>query len=780
MVLHPITLYFTAFLSAQTMALSSYFGSSSIVKRPKLHSLYASTNEPSPNESGKKFGYIPDDTVEEIKTYADIVSVIESYNLPFFTRSSDGYRAKCLCPFHNDRNPSLNIDNSKGIYKCFSCGAGGDIFNFVREYDFISKQERGEKMSYPAAIQMVANEFCDGAIAQKVRSMSFTGNATRNMTPERMQKIREQNHKKERILLANSVAAEFYARTLITNPAAGCCRSYLSQRGITPAMVRTFALGFAPDAYYGYDNTKFDKNTWGSGSLVERLKELNFTAQEILEAGLATVTSRARSRLQMSVIGPSLQDYTSNDAINGTVANMSKQDVPRENEKNIEDKLEYGDLMDRFRRRLVVPIFDYSGEHIIGFGGRHLDIEIEDDSTMNSFTAAKYLNTPDTLVFAKKNVLFGLHTASATIEERTNRKNDQKVNPEGLTFNSEIPTLVIVEGYFDAITLYGAGVKEAVASMGTALTSMQLNLAAKALRGRGRIVLCLDNDEAGLNAVERICTDPEIWQFLKTNGIYLDVASLPSGMKDPAEFIEANGGVRSSKSGDLFRSDVLMKAISWTDWFVTRLISKYDPSDPSSFSSVCDNLSTFLSTHPNAAERTKRAYEAAGELAELISKGRGSSSNNAPLRIQLESDLLGMASRKAAAREALARRIEAADGDIGSKSKILKMSSGEPTLNDDTKYMPRVTAPTDQGAKGNYTRPETKIKNSFPKYSKADSAKGMKFNEQKKNPPLTEHFHGFQFSETDAQWLGLGTEKVSLRCTEFICAHHFFTSNRSE
>lgn len=761
MVLHPITLYFTAFLSAQTVALSSYFGSSSIVKRPKLHSLYASTNEPSPIESGKKVGYIPDDTVEEIKTYADIVSVIESYNLPFFTRSSDGYRAKCLCPFHNDRNPSLNIDNSKGIYKCFSCGAGGDVFNFVREYDFISKQERGEKMSYPAAIQMVANEFCDGAIAQKVRSMSFTGNVTRNMTPERMQKIREQNHKKERILLANSVAAEFYARTLITNPVAGCCRFYLSQRGITPAMVRTFALGFAPDAYYGYDNTKFDKNTWGSGSLVERLKELNFTAQEILEAGLATVTSRARSRLQMSVIGPSLQDYTSNDAINGTVANMSKQDVPRENEKNIEDKLEYGDLMDRFRRRLVVPIFDYSGEHIIGFGGRHLDIEIEDDSAMNSFTAAKYLNTPDTLVFAKKNVLFGLHTASATIEERTNRKNDQKVNPEGLTFNSEIPTLVIVEGYFDAITLYGAGIKEAVASMGTALTSMQLNLAAKALRGRGRIVLCLDNDEAGLNAVERICTDPEIWQFLKTNGIYLDVASLPSGMKDPAEFIEANGGVRSSKSGDLFRSDVLMKAISWTDWFVTRLISKYDPSDPSSFSSVCDNLSTFLSTHPNAAERTKRAYEAAGELAELISKGRGSPSNNAPLRIQLESDLLGMASRKAAAREALARRIEAADGDIGSKSKILKMSSGEPTLNDDTKYTPRVTAPTDQGAKGNYTRPETKIKNSFPKYSKADFAKGKNFNEQKKNPPLTEHFHGFQFSETDAQWLGLGTEKVS-------------------
>eukprot|EP00557_Chaetoceros_sp_GSL56_P011568 CAMPEP_0176487182 /NCGR_PEP_ID=MMETSP0200_2-20121128/5981_1 /TAXON_ID=947934 /ORGANISM="Chaetoceros sp., Strain GSL56" /LENGTH=1054 /DNA_ID=CAMNT_0017883965 /DNA_START=172 /DNA_END=3336 /DNA_ORIENTATION=+ len=610
-------------------------------------------------------------------------------------------------------------------------------------------------MSYPAAIQLVANEFCDDAIAQKVRSMSFSGNATRTMSPEKMKKLREQNHKKERILLANSVAAEFYARTLITNPAAGCCRSYLYQRGITPAMVRTFALGFAPDAYYGYNNTKVNKNTWGNGSLVERLKELNFTTQEILDAGLATVTSRARSRLQMSTTGSWLQPTASNDAVNGAV--VEKLDMLKGNE-NIEYKLEYEDLMDRFRRRLMVPIVDYSGQHIIGFGGRHLEIEVEDDSAINSFAAAKYLNSPDTLVFAKKNVLFGMHTASAAIEERANRNNNQKVNPEGLSFASEIATVVIVEGYFDAITLHGSGVKEVVASMGTSLTSTQLNLAAKALGGRGRIVLCLDNDEAGINAVERICTDPDIWQFLKTNGISLDVASLPSGIKDPADFIEANGGLKSSKSGDSFRKNVLTTAIPWNDWFVTRLISKYDPTDSSSFSSVCDHVSAFLSTHPNAAERTKRAYEAAGKLAELISKGRAGSSN-APLRIQLESDLLGMASRKAAAREALARRIEAADGDIGSKDKIQKLSSGEPTLSDDSKYVPRVTSSTQKVATGNYTRPQTKIQNSYSKYSKVDTFKSKKYSEKKKDSPLTEHFHGFEFSETDAQWLGLTTEK---------------------
>jgi DNA primase len=289
--------------------------------------------------------------------------------------------------------------------------------------------------------------------------------------------------------------------------------------------------------------------------------------------------------------------------------------------------------------------------------------------------------------------------------------------------------------------------------------------------------VCLDNDEAGLNAVERICTDSEMWNFLENNGIELLVASLPSGIKDPAEFIESKGGVQIRTNDNLFRSSVMKTAATWNDWFITRLISKYDPTDTSSFSSVCDNLSTFLSNHPNAAERTKRAYEAAGKLAELISKRKGDASNG-PLRIQLESDLLGMASRKAAARQALARRIEASVGEIGSKSKILKMSSGEPTTQDDAPYIPNVAASRQRFEKGNYTSPQLRIRNSMPKNSNIRSSQVKKYTRHENDPPITAHFHGFQFCKTDAEWLGITTEKVSsmqilLPCNFLVESYRF-------
>ena len=409
----------------------------------------------------------------------------------------------------------------------------------------------------------------------------------------------------------------------------------------------------------------------------------------------------------------------------------------------------------------MVPIFDSSGRNVVGFGGRHLEPMNYDDAkkeTQQSFVAAKYLNTPETPVFSKKDILFGLHSASVAVDER-----DQKspmLNTNGLAAQSQIPTIVIVEGYFDAITLYGAGVKEVAASMGTALTTSQLNMAVSAIGGRGRITLCLDNDEAGLNAVERICTSSSIWEFLETNGVEIEVASLPAGIKDPAEFIEANGGAGVSSSGEAFRTRVLNESMPWNDWFIMRLISRYDPSDSASFSSVCDSVSTFLSAHPNAGDRTKRAYEAAGKLAELISKERGSS-NDGPLRIQLESDLLGMASRKAAAREALTRRVEAADGEGGSKGKLARLNSGEATTRDDTQS----AASLIQSMKQDGIKQSTKARFERPRQVKGRTdngrnAIGRRYNEQKQAPPMIQHFRGFEFCDTDSEWLGLTTEKV--------------------
>ena len=433
---------------------------------------------------------------------------------------------------------------------------------------------------------------------------------------------------------------------------------------------------------------------------MEHLKEWEFTTQEILDAGLATVTSSAKKRLNMagsrsfaSSSSGKVDETTKSKPAKGTEASNGG----RNKEKSAPTPtptLEYRDLMDRFRGRLMVPIFDESGKHVIGFGGRHLETSgigigaVADVNPLSSFKAAKYINSPESQVFSKKNVLFGLHAASAALitdskqKQNASPKSSYTDGPRPAQFESDAPSIVMVEGYFDAITLFGAGIKETVATMGTALTMSQMQKAATAIGGGGRLVLCLDNDEAGITATERVCTGSSMWGFVDSTGVDIYVASLPDDIKDPAEFIEGNGGVDNESSEIAFRKDVLGEAVRWDDWYVSRLISKYNPNESTSFSEVCDKVSTFLSTHPNAAERTKRAYDAAGKLSDYISRDNGTSSGEsrsiAPLRIQLESDLLGMASRKAAAREAMTRRIEAVNGGEGDiKTTIARMNSGE-------------------------------------------------------------------------------------------------------
>lgn len=106
--------------------------------------------------NGKRSYRIPPEQLEMIKESADIVSVIESYGLPGFRRHGTN-RAQAICPFHDDHRPSMSIDGQRGIYKCFACGAGGDVFNFVREYSAL----KSEPMTFYQAVRHVAQEFGD-------------------------------------------------------------------------------------------------------------------------------------------------------------------------------------------------------------------------------------------------------------------------------------------------------------------------------------------------------------------------------------------------------------------------------------------------------------------------------------------------------------------------------------------------------------------------------------------------------------------------------------------
>jgi DNA primase len=129
--------------------------------------------------------------------------------------------------------------------------------------------------------------------------------------------------------------------------------------------------------------------------------------------------------------------------------------------------------MDRFRGRIVIPIFDATGKNVLGFGGRIL----KNDEGNSEFKAPKYLNSPESLVFKKQNILYGQHMAKKSVRYWADQGNDAS------------RPVVIVEGYMDAIALWQAGIREAVASMGTALTSNQLEAAA-AIAGTRNGKLC--------------------------------------------------------------------------------------------------------------------------------------------------------------------------------------------------------------------------------------------------------------------------------------------------
>lgn len=164
----------------------------------------------------------------------------------------------------------------------------------------------------------------------------------------------------------------------------------------------------------------------------------------------------------------------------------------------IAGRSEDGRIYDRFRARLMFPIID-NRKNILGFGGRILSGE-----------GAKYLNSPETPVFNKRKNLFGLNLAK----------------------NSNDGELVLVEGYMDVISLHQYGVKNAVASLGTAFTPEQARLCARYVQ---QVVLCYDTDEAGVKAADRAI------EVFSGSGVRVRILSLPQG-KDPDEFVKKNGG----------------------------------------------------------------------------------------------------------------------------------------------------------------------------------------------------------------------------------------------
>lgn len=240
---------------------------------------------------------------------------------------------------------------------------------------------------------------------------------------------------------------------------------------------------------------------------------------------------------------------------------------------------------DRFRHRVIVPIHDRQGR-VIGFGGRSLD-----------GSDPKYLNSPETELFEKGKHLFGLDKATNAI-----RKDDRAV---------------VVEGYFDVIALHAAGITNAVASLGTALSSQQITQLCRVSDGK-RIVLNFDADGAGVRAANRAIGEVE--QLALQGQLELRVLHLPSG-KDPDEFLKGHG------AGD-YRA-LLDQAPLWLDWQIEQALAERDLSRADQFQQAVAALVDLLGKLPQSAVRTHYLQR----VAERLSGGQGR------LALQLEEDL---------------------------------------------------------------------------------------------------------------------------------------------
>ena len=383
--------------------------------------------------------FYSNEIIQQLKAHADIALVIENF-VPL-KRSGNG-RYLGVCPFHDDRSPSMNVNPSLGIYKCFACGAAGDVFKFVQEH---------EKLGFKDAVEWVAN---------------FTGFPLPKLGgPEN----NEQDEERTMVRQLNELACEWFEEQLALSPKA---LQYLSSRHITDETRKKFHIGYAPDGREGFIGYAVKKG---------------FSPLDCVKAGLA---------------------------------------VQRDN----------GGVSDKFRDRLMIAIQNLTGA-IVAFGGRDL-------SENKDVKRAKYMNSPESPMYHKSDILYGLHQSRQSIAKER--------------------AVIVVEGYFDMISLFQSGVTNVVAACGTALTETHASILA---RYAEKAYLVFDGDEAGRKATFNSL------QVVLPKGIAARVFALsrPDGTKiDPDNFVNELGA-------DAFRS-ALKGAEDWLSYLM-RIRDMESPED---------------------------------------------------------------------------------------------------------------------------------------------------------------------------------------------------------
>ncbi|EES89794.1 DNA primase [Helicobacter canadensis] len=370
---------------------------------------------------------IAEQSIEALKNQLDIIEVVSHY----IELKKIGATFKACCPFHQEKTPSFVVNQNKGFYHCFGCGASGDSIAFVMQY---------EKLNYKEAIEKLAQLY----------NFTLTYEKDKNSFQEDSYRIME-------------FMREYYQNSLTKE-----VESYIQSRGITLSTQQKFELGYAGQNY----------------EIMATLQKHSINLQEALNLGILGV-----------------------DNENGA-------------------KRYYA----RLTQRLIFPIRSPQNK-IVGFGGRTLGNH-----------PAKYINSPQTKLFNKSQILYGYPQAKETIYKKEE--------------------VIVTEGYLDVIMLHQAGFTNAVATLGTALTKEHLPLLSK---GNPKVILAYDGDNAGMNAAFKAASLLSLAN--KEGGVVLFDGGL-----DPADMV---------KNGDIARlKELFLTSIPFIDFVLEWIIKKYDLDNP--------------------------------------------------------------------------------------------------------------------------------------------------------------------------------------------------------
>lgn len=394
--------------------------------------------------------------IEDIKNRLPVSEVVSQYVK--LTRKGDRHWG--LCPFHHEKTPSFTVLDSGGFYKCFGCGKGGSIFDFVMEMEHVSFPEAVEILAKKAGIEL--KEESEGEKRQYSKQKAI------GELYDRLYKT--------------------YHTILLTHPQAQAARDYLAKRKVSADTIEKFQLGYAPDDpkwLYGF------------------LRKNNYSDGVLKESGLFS--------------------------------------------RNYE-------TLPLFRNRIMFPIRTWQGS-CVAFGGRDLSGE----------SRAKYINTPDTAIYSKRNVLFGFYESLSTLKEKKE--------------------ITLCEGNFDVISLHQAGLTYAAAPLGTAFTEEQAKLIK---RYCDRVNLLFDSDSAGQNATAKallICQRLDLTNYV----VKLE------GAKDASQMLEEQGAQTLAKSA--------VNAVTGFSYLVSSALKMYDIRQPKGKSSVFKEVRPYLDATSSDIER---------------------------------------------------------------------------------------------------------------------------------------------------------------------------------